>query len=152
MVLGVFLRALENLLGVGGVHRGHLGNKGPCPASETVFFLTSTVWARTVFPWMLFSFWQRRSSRVRMLLSFTSGISAWELLPKYVVSLGDGSINGYCFTVYLWVNQNQWKMTFLLLVFCLKHKTWLNHVMDSLLEVFLIDLFVYKLICRCHIS
>lgn len=40
----------------------------------------------------------------------------------------------------------------LLLVFCLKHKTWINHVMDSLLEVFLIDLFVYKLICRCHIS
>lgn len=40
----------------------------------------------------------------------------------------------------------------LLLVFCLKHKTWINHVMDSLLEAFLIDLFVYKLICRCHIS
>jgi len=151
VVLGVFLRALENLLGVGGVHRGHLGNKGPCPASETVFFLTSTVWARTVFPWMLFSFWQRSSSRVRMLLSYTSGISAWELLPKYVVSLGDGSINGYCFTVYLWVNQNQWKMTF---TPCFLFET--QNVNQSSYGfpacIFLIDLFVYKLICRCHIS
>lgn len=52
------------------------------PAAEVVLFFIFTVWATTIFPWMLFSLWQRKSWPVKTLLSCVSGSNAWGLLQK----------------------------------------------------------------------